>query len=652
MSKRNLSMGLLFVVWLLLSFQAACGGGKTIVSETQGSSSTPAPVEKTSSASVSLTPTVAPLVRESLNAPTLKPVSVTNELTIQAISPTPTATVTPVLSVTRLPVATLPETCPATEGYTWAFTYGDQNFNRVAGIIPTQDGGIVFVGNGGSFIPGAYVVWAAKFNPDGTVAWRKAYKGTTGDSTGVAEPVNAGRIVVVNGGRAFAISEQDGSLVWQMSTQDAGPASDTPDGGFALVREKGVVKFDARARRAWQVAFKNNYWVGSTAKGEFIFARAFLYADSGSIYRPIFSDIEVVKVNSEGKIAWQKTYGKSLGDDETLDAMLITQDGGVLLAGTHYGKGEFGETDIWVLKLSPGGGLSWQTTLSGKWWDDVYRLAQAPDGEFFLSGHTEKEIGEKEILVVKLRTNGSVAWQRTLSNYGDVGEVLGLKDGGVLVSLANDTLLVRLNRLGNLVWEKTYDWGNTLDILRSYHDDLLLGGTRSGSALLIDLHDSGAVSGVIQARESNLKISSSIGSRPNPKLEISQTDMLVKAPGISAVDLDLMPVPLCLSEGGQEVVPTYTPTSTPVITPSPTPPAFTRSLFLTSPRMSGDEILAVQIRLIALGYSEVGTPDGVFGEMTDQAVRHFQKRNGLEVDGIVGPKTWERLFSAGAVRSD
>jgi hypothetical protein len=222
----------------------------------------------------------------------------------------------------------------------------------------------------------------------------------------------------------------------------------------------------------------------------------------------------------------------------------------------------------------------------------------------------------------------------------------------VLVSLANDTLLVRLNRLGNLVWEKTYDWGNTLDILRSYHDDLLLGGTRSGSALLIDLHDSGAVSGVIQARESNLKISSSIGSRPNPKLEISQTDMLVKAPGISAVDLDLMPVPLCLSEGGQEVVPTYTPTSTPVITPSPTPPAFTRSLFLTSPRMSGDEILAVQIRLIALGYSEVGTPDGVFGEMTDQAVRHFQKRNGLEVDGIVGPKTWERLFSAGAVRSD
>ena len=41
---------------------------------------------------------------------------------------------------------------------------------------------------------------------------------------------------------------------------------------------------------------------------------------------------------------------------------------------------------------------------------------------------------------------------------------------------------------------------------------------------------------------------------------------------------------------------------------------------------------------------EVGTPDGIFGSKTDQAVRQFQEDQGLEVDGYVGEMTWSRLF--------
>src|SRR5690606_7229201 len=32
--------------------------------------------------------------------------------------------------------------------------------------------------------------------------------------------------------------------------------------------------------------------------------------------------------------------------------------------------------------------------------------------------------------------------------------------------------------------------------------------------------------------------------------------------------------------------------------------------------------------------------DGVFGKGTEKAVRAFQKKRGLTVDGIVGPRTW------------
>lgn len=41
----------------------------------------------------------------------------------------------------------------------------------------------------------------------------------------------------------------------------------------------------------------------------------------------------------------------------------------------------------------------------------------------------------------------------------------------------------------------------------------------------------------------------------------------------------------------------------------------------------------------------LGVPtDGIYGPVTENAVRRFQQRNGLTVDGVVGPETWGKLF--------
>ena len=60
----------------------------------------------------------------------------------------------------------------------------------------------------------------------------------------------------------------------------------------------------------------------------------------------------------------------------------------------------------------------------------------------------------------------------------------------------------------------------------------------------------------------------------------------------------------------------------------------------------GEQVEALQRILSTYGYS-LGNRnpfDGKFGDMTDKAVRAFQKANGLYVDGIVGAKTWAALL--------
>lgn len=58
----------------------------------------------------------------------------------------------------------------------------------------------------------------------------------------------------------------------------------------------------------------------------------------------------------------------------------------------------------------------------------------------------------------------------------------------------------------------------------------------------------------------------------------------------------------------------------------------------------GGAVRRLQTWLQDLGYTIAD--DGDFGPATDNAVRYFQRTNELEVDGIVGPKTWAAIRAA------
>lgn len=71
-----------------------------------------------------------------------------------------------------------------------------------------------------------------------------------------------------------------------------------------------------------------------------------------------------------------------------------------------------------------------------------------------------------------------------------------------------------------------------------------------------------------------------------------------------------------------------------------------RTVYLRARHFRGDDVRALQRKLNALGF-DAGREDGLFGPLTDQAVREFQRNVGDEADGIVGNET---LAALGRVR--
>jgi peptidoglycan hydrolase-like protein with peptidoglycan-binding domain len=69
-----------------------------------------------------------------------------------------------------------------------------------------------------------------------------------------------------------------------------------------------------------------------------------------------------------------------------------------------------------------------------------------------------------------------------------------------------------------------------------------------------------------------------------------------------------------------------------------------RYLRLCTPNMQGENIKLVQLGLKRHGYSI--DADGVFGDQTHIAVKGFQQAKNLEIDGIVGTQTWQKLFAS------
>ena len=98
------------------------------------------------------------------------------------------------------------------------------------------------------------------------------------------------------------------------------------------------------------------------------------------------TDFFVLKLSSMGHIQWQRAYGGNGGD--WARSILQTSDGGYAVAGYTSSFGS-GDSDMWVLRLQGDGDIVWQKSYGTSFDDTARSIIQTNDGGFIIAGSTE-----------------------------------------------------------------------------------------------------------------------------------------------------------------------------------------------------------------------------------------------------------------------
>ena len=124
--------------------------------------------------------------------------------------------------------------------------------------------------------------------------------------------------------------------------------------------------------------------------------------------------------------------------------------------------------------------------------------------------------------------------------------------------------------------------------------------------------------------------------------------MLSTGRRMAALALALILLCVCAAAGMEEVQGQETTEAAKAAPAATHTPAEKQAMGILTVGAKGDEVTRLQQRLKDLGYLS-GKVDGQFGGGTKRAVIAFQRRNGLDTDGVAGENTLARLYAEDAV---
>lgn len=193
------------------------------------------------------------------------------------------------------------------------------------------------------------------------------------------------------------------------------------------------------------------------------------------------SDAWLVKVNPDGSINWQKTYGGTNAD--IFRSIAVSSTGYVVCGETSSNDGDVssnhGMSDYWVVGIGITGNLIWEKTYGGSDNDYAYDIAISDSG-YFVVGQTFSEDGDVstykangDAWLISINAGGTLLDEKARggtaadlytsiidvqaggfllggTTYSNDGNVSGLNHGG------SDAWLVKVSKSGNFQWTACY----------------------------------------------------------------------------------------------------------------------------------------------------------------------------------------------------
>ena len=188
------------------------------------------------------------------------------------------------------------------------------------------------------------------------------------------------------------------------------------------------------------------------------------------------ADMFLLKIDENGNELWRQEYGAE-GHDFGY-ALNKSVSGGYFLFGStqSYGAGSF---DMCLIKIDENGSLIWQKTYGGEHYEYGLSIDNNESGDLFLLGCTKSfgENGSVDYYLIKTDSLGNPIWELTIG--GDMADngnkVLATIEGGCVVigssesfgSGGSDMLVAKVNQYGMI--ENLYD-----DINSKYSNQLVI----------------------------------------------------------------------------------------------------------------------------------------------------------------------------------
>jgi uncharacterized delta-60 repeat protein len=319
------------------------------------------------------------------------------------------------------------------------------------------------------------------------VPWAKSYGGSNVDRAYSIQHTSDGGYIVAGHTRSFGASSydfwvlkltSDGTVSWQKTygganEDHARSIRQTSDGGYIVAgytnsfgagvyEDFWVLKLNSDGAVVWQKTYGGGdidraYSIHQTADGGYIVAGETYSFGAG------YNDFWILKLNGAGAVAWQKRYGGASWD--YANSIQQTGDGGYIVGGVTYSFGE-GGYDFWVLKLGSSGIVSWQKTYGGTNNDHLNSIQQTSDGGYIAAGYTYSfGAGDCDLWVLKLDSVGAISWQKRYGGANDdYAGTIQQSDGGYTVSGTtgsfgtggNDVWVLKLDSAGTVSWQKAY----------------------------------------------------------------------------------------------------------------------------------------------------------------------------------------------------